>query len=690
MGLWIKDLTINDVTALLSRDTIGIGKGRNMKHYYKDYIGFDIETSTIITAQYKRAYMYIWTLTINDTTIRGNSWTDFITLLGWIQDILDPAPHYYILIFIANMSFEFQFMRKYLNITDSFFLEEREPLYIIHNDCIEFRDALKITGGNLDYLARSYTTTQKMVGDLDYSIQRNYSDAYNMTDTEYQYCDNDTIILSEYSAYYFRHFGCGMGFFPLTQTGILRRITKDLCKKYCNAKKQNIVNIMKAFFPSEKLYKVIMRWLFRGGYVHGAITTAGYILRALVSFDRKSSYPASLNFGYYPITKFVLGDPVKFGEYIKDKCVMAYVEFININKTLVHTIESRSKLIEADNAIYDNGRLMSASRIRVFITELDYDIYTKFYRWDSMRVIKVWTAERGKLPKYMLEPINNNYIIKSKLKMAGMDDTIDYVNAKVNVNAGYGNAVTRMKEVQITYDTNTDTYINNHQFDYMSEVEKQVLLPQWGIWCTAHARHDLLDLFYQIDTHARELGRDNDVHYGDTDSMKITNFKDHLPIIEAYNARMREECAKMCERFGYDPVYFDGLGCFEYEHYIKKFKHQGAKRYITQLYDKKKHRYKLKCTIAGLPKDSLLKYARDIKASPFDLFEDNMNIPSDYTKKLCAIYNDEPHDDIINGELMHEEASVALAPVDFTLNIDDDYIEKIANEIEKRLERGYI
>ena len=44
MGLWIKDLTINDVSALLSRDSIAIGKGRNMKHYYKDYIGFDIES----------------------------------------------------------------------------------------------------------------------------------------------------------------------------------------------------------------------------------------------------------------------------------------------------------------------------------------------------------------------------------------------------------------------------------------------------------------------------------------------------------------------------------------------------------------------------------------------------------------------------------------------------------------------
>lgn len=79
-----------------------------------------------------------------------------------------------------------------------------------------------------------------------------------------------------------------------------------------------------------------------------------------------------------------------------------------------------------------------------------------------------------------------------------------------------------------------------------------------------------------------------------------------------------------------------------------------------------------------------------MRRSPFDLFEDQMQIPSEYTRKLCAIYNDEPHDDIINGELMHEESSVALAPVDFTLNIDDDYIEAIFNETQKRIKRGYL
>ena len=67
-----------------------------------------------------------------------------------------------------------------------------------------------------------------------------------------------------------------------------------------------------------------------------------------------------------------------------------------------------------------------------------------------------------------------------------------------------------------------------------------------------------------------------------------------------------------------------------------------------------------------------------------------MNIPPEFTKKLCAIYNDEPHSDYVNGELMHEESSVALAPVDFTLNIDDEYIEQIAEEIERKLKRSEV
>lgn len=690
MVVWFKDLTPELLRSYLSTETISIGAGRNSKKYYKNYAGFDIETTTVKAGDAYHAYMYIWTFTINKNVIRGNTWRDFSALLTMIQQILQPEDKSRFLVFIANLSFEFQFMRKHLIITESFFLEEREPLYITHRGFFEFRDALLITGGNLDYLARSYCSTQKMVGDLDYTKLRNASDAYQMTDKEYQYIDNDTLILSEYSEYYFKHFGEELRFFPLTQTGILRRLTKNRCKIYCKKKKQNIANIMLSLFPSEKLYKLMMRWLFRGGYVHGAISTTGELLRDMASYDRTSSYPAALNFDYYPVTRFKKFDPEKFEEYAATKCVMAYVEFTEIEKTLIHSIESRSKIIYHKGGIFDNGRLVYANKIRVFITEIDYLIYKMFYKWKEMKVLKCWSAERGELPKYMLEPINENYIIKSKLKMEGKADSIDYVNAKVNVNSGYGNAVTRMKENQIEYDSKTESYIINNQFDYKSEVKKQVLLPQWGIWCTAHARYALLSLFYEIDTRAREkFGRFNDVQYGDTDSIKLSHFKDYQDIIEAYNKRMDANVDKLCSRFGYDKKYFKGLGSFDFEYYIRKFKHQGAKRYITNYYDKKSHSYKTKITIAGLPKNALLNYSKKVHKSPFDLFEDDMNIPSEFTKKLRAVYVDEPHSDIVNGEVMEELSSVALAPVDFTLKIDDDYIEAIAAEIENRLERRY-
>ena len=181
----------------------------------------------------------------------------------------------------------------------------------------------------------------------------------------------------------------------------------------------------------------------------------------------------------------------------------------------------------------------------------------------------------------------------------------------------------------------------------------------------------------------------NDVHYGDTDSIKLTNYWDHKYIIDEYNDKMAQNVKDMCQRFGYDEKYFKGLGSFDFEYVIRKFKHQGAKRYITNYYDKKSKNYKTKITIAGLPKDSLLNYTHHIHRSPFDLFEDEMNIPSEFTKKLRAVYIDDPHSDIVNGELMEELSSVALAPVDFTLNIDDDYIEAIADEVERRLERRY-
>ena len=685
MAIWVHELTNEKLHSMLTMGFVTIGRGRNAKNYLQNYAGFDIETTTVGT----KAYMYIWTLTINSVTIRGRYWYEFITLLDRIQEILNPEPNDRFMIFIANESFEFQFMRKHLNITDYFFLEERQPLYVIHNGFFEFRDALLITGGNLNYLAKTYTTTQKMVGDLDYDKQRNHDDALHMSEKEYKYIDNDTIILSEYAKYYFDTF-TPQGFLPLTKTGILRKHTKNECKAFCKKKHTNITNIMLALFPPQKLYSLMMKWLFRGGYVHGAISTTGTVLTDMCDYDRTSSYPASLNLEYYPCTKFVKFDSSLFYDYINTKCVMAYVEIKNIEKRFIHSIESRSKIIESVNGVYDNGRLVSADSIRVFITEIDYKIYEMFYKFkrEDVNILKCWFAERGQLPQYALKPMNDNYIIKSKLKMEGKQDTLEYMIAKQNVNSAYGNMVTRMRENQIEYNTDLDTYELNKQFDYTSEVKKQVLLPQWGVWCTAHSRYALLSLVYKIEERATAKGRINDVQYCDTDSMYLTHYDDYIDIIEEYNETMNIKVKAFCDRFDYDFKYFEGLGGFAFEDTIRKFKHQGAKRYIKEY--KTKDGWKIKTTIAGLPKQALIEYAKDKKKDIFEIFNDKLNIPPEYAKKLCSHYNDEPHEDIVNGELMREQSSVALTPIDFTLKINGDYIEMIADEAQKRMERGVI
>ena len=88
---------------------------------------------------------------------------------------------------------------------------------------------------------------------------------------------------------------------------------------------------------------------------------------------------------YYPY-KF---RAVEFNEkYLKTHCVIMYVTFYNVTNNTNHSIESKSKCINLINPLIDNGRVLKAKEMTVAITELDYDIYTKFYHWDKMTVHK--------------------------------------------------------------------------------------------------------------------------------------------------------------------------------------------------------------------------------------------------------------------------------------------------------------
>lgn len=694
MFIWYEKLTDQQLLDhTKNTPPIKNGRGRNYYEILTECCGFDIETTTIHKPEYDRAYMYIWSFTFNDITILGSYWADFISLLDRLSEVLDLNEKRRLLVFIANMSFEFQFMRKWLNVTNSFFVDERKPLYIIHNERIEFRDALQITGGRLEDLARSYTKTQKLVGELDYTKLRNHTDAHNMTSNELQYVINDTVILSEYANYYFLKFGDSK--LPLTKTGILRHAVKQRALSACKRQKMRLSNIIEMNYPHEQLYMYMMKYLFRGGYVHGTNETAGVLLSDcdMSGADITSSYPAHMNLeNGYPMGKFIKQkENMPFEEYEElnaEFCTMAIIDFYNISTTTAHSIESNNKVIKSINACCDNGRILDADYIRVFLTNIDFKIYKLFYQWEDIKILKVWTAKRGSLPRYLLEELNANYIHKSKLKRAGLSKTKDYVLSKSNVNSAYGLTVTRMRQNRIIYNNATDNYELDNSFVFSEEVKKQTLLPQWGIWVTAFARYTLLKMVYDIEADNGSNNHDNAsiCVYMDTDSIKIIDFHKHKHIIEEYNKRREQQVAEMCKKYGYNFEDFSGLGSFEIElPYIKKFKHNGAKRYVYKYYDFKNKEYHIESTIAGLPKKTLINYCDIFHLSIWKAFENTMNIPDDISNKLASIYNDEEHTDIVNGEEMTELSSVALVPIEFTMKIDPKY-QLYIEEAKKRKE----
>lgn len=671
MHYFVNDLAYNEIMDLLTFDNIeliNVKGGRKPIYYIKLYCGFDIETTNIIDENTKTAYMYIWQMSFNDFVLLGKTWDEFIQVITMIKRCNNLSSTIRVIIWIANLSFEFQFIRKRVNITRVFAKEKRKPMYAMIDDCIELRDPLLISGGSLAQLAKDYTKTQKMKGDLDYSIKRN--NTTTLTPKELQYCINDVVILREWSEFIFNNFIIPSKFVPLTKTGILRRKVKD------NAPKR-VHDAILVCMPNEKFYHVMMQWCFRGGYVHANICHTDMILNSVTSLDIISSYPAQMNHGYYPMGKLYRIsniDKKTFYSLLKKDCCIFGITMYNVESTTNHSIESKSKCIELVDPVIDNGRVSSAKKMTVVINEIDYSLYDKFYDWDRNRTVIhfFYHTVRGKLPSYLLDVLNAEYLQKATLKKEGKKDTQEYAISKSNVNAAYGMTVTRMVEKEIVYVDN-EWGCDPSNFCYHEEINKLFLLPQWGIYVTSHARNVLLSMVYEISQNSD--GKVDDIVYNDTDSIKLLNYEKHKHIIDDFNYKIIEKNKKLFD----NPIFYD-LGTFDNEGTSERFKTLGAKRYLTE-----KNGITIP-TIAGLPKNVLSDYCEKHDIDIFEFFTSGMTLDCSFSNKLTTKYNDTPHSDIIDGVEMHELSSVCLYDIPFKMSLDKYYIALI-NEYRKESER---
>ena len=203
------------------------------------------------------------------------------------------------------------------------------------------------------------------------------------TDNEIGYTQNDVRILSEWGTYIFKEFSDNKKDIPLTGTSIVRGDIKAAAES--TGCIEQIRQAVYELYPSRVDYNYYMQYLFRGGYTHANIWYVCAKWDNTIGVDFTSSYPFCMlsNLCYYPMTPFVPCNCECDGKEITDsklntKCMIMTVDIDNIERTTYHAIESEHKIVKYQNAKFDNGRLYYAEKIRVCLTELDYDVYKRF------------------------------------------------------------------------------------------------------------------------------------------------------------------------------------------------------------------------------------------------------------------------------------------------------------------------
>ena len=172
--------------------------------------------------------MYEWTLGINGYVLIGRRWEEFMTVCEYIHKSYSLDDKNILIIYVHNLSFEFQFLRKRFNWKSVFSLDERKPIRALTDMGIEFRCSYLLSGYSLAKLAEQLTeySVEKMVGDLDYNLVRHAGTP--LTEKELKYCINDVLVAMAFIAEKIHKDG-DITQIQLTKTGYVR----DYCRKEC-------------------------------------------------------------------------------------------------------------------------------------------------------------------------------------------------------------------------------------------------------------------------------------------------------------------------------------------------------------------------------------------------------------------------------------------------------------------------
>lgn len=662
------------------------------KVYYLNYpLSFDIETSSFYNNGEKCVITYLWCFAVYDKIYYGRTWDDFMYFMNELVKGLQLSDTRIMVVYVHNLSYEFQFMRKLYDWDKVFALSERKVIYAKTVTGIEFRCSYLQTNSSLASLGEKLRRPiPKLVGELDYNIL--HTPETPLTKNELEYGFNDVLIVTQYIKECIEDEGtiCNI---PLTKTGYVRRHMKQACLYGDNAGDKyerldqylRYRGLMQRLTLSTHEYMMLKR-AFAGGFTHANIFYVGQTLKNVTSQDLTSSYPTVMVADLFPMSKgrkVVIDNEATFKKYIHKYCCLFDIRFYGIkNIFLNEAIISSSKCYELVNPVKNNGRVESADILMTTITEQDFFTISKFYEWERYEIGDFYIYRRGYLPLPIVQTILDFYKAKTELKGLTDDEgheLREYSLKKEMLNSCYGMTVTDICRNEIIYDGDWNTQCPDYDtvIEEYNNSRTRFLYYPWGVWVTAHARRNILEAIYNLG---------NDYIYSDTDSVKYLNESAHAEFFNDYNIRITKKLEKACKYHGLDPAEIcprnskgvaKPMGVFTNEtegDLYKRFKTLGAKRYMYE-----DNRHGISITVAGLGKKQGGQFVAD-QEEPFEFFNNNMYIPADNTGKLTHTYIDDVMEgecaDYLGNRYHYKELSgIHLSPCDFSLSMTETFLK---------------
>ena len=619
-----------------------------------------------VTYKTRENHVVAWTISLrafhhNIVTLYGRKPSKMIETMIRIHEHMQGMNTVF---YFHNLSYDHWMLRRFMyNLmgvpVHQLNVKSHYPIYIEFENGIILKDSMILAQRGLDRWAKDLdVSSQKAVGFWDYDKIRDQSTP--LSPEELIYIEHDTLAGVECIDKTLEALNKRISSVPLTATGIPREKTRRAGGRQAHDK----------FLKMALTLDQYKKWcqIFHGGYTHGNRHYYNTLINwdIVQCFDFASSYPYIMLSSKFAMEKFTSykNCSIKFiQDHMEDYAFAFKFTAVNIRlKTDMEPMPSLqfSKTVKCINPILDNGRILAANYVEIYLTEWDLAVIAYQYQWEHHICTEVEGARKDYLPRWFTDFIYKCFYDKSYTKYILKDSVLTSISKSI-VNSLYGMCVQRNLQNDIVEDYESGEYIEKPIENEVEAYDKYLnkmtsILPyHWGCLVTSIG-------FYNVHQLAKccrlPLYMDTDSCYGIGWDMEKVN---------AYN----QGCKDKLLANGYGAVMLDGreiwLGVAESDGDKDKyteFKYMGAKRYCGRcVADGKLH-----LTVAGVPKkNGALCLSEDL-----DQFAPGFIFSGEQTGKKTHVYF--THDIYIDDHGNETGDSISLIPCDYKLDA--------ANEID--------